>query len=338
MAAETKISWADATCNFWVGCTKVSPACDHCYAEKLNGCRLKMVVAWGPKHDRKRVKAGWALARKLQRDAARFYEVHGRRRRVFVNSLSDFFDNHRSVVWREEAWALMKACPDVIFMLLTKRPQNIGRMLPEDWGLRGYPNVWIGTTVEDQRWAEKRLMWLLDVPAALHFISYEPALGPLDLEHVAWMRGSRGSALTFNALVSRQPEFPHLDGRRIGWVIAGGESGGEESRPLDPRWILSISEQCARWGVPFHFKQWGDWMPAGGPFAMLAEPIGGGPAQTVWAPAASVTFMGQTYKGKRLRNLPEGPAMIRVGAKKAGNLLRGHRHLSFPLDDYRRAA
>lgn len=307
MAKDTHISWADSTVNLWEGCTKVSPACDHCYAEARNQ-RFAGGANWGPRAPRRRVSAGWELARRLQRAAAANGGVDpelGRRRRVFVNSLSDFFDNHESIVWRDEAWQLIRECPDVIFMLLTKRPQNIGRMLPADWGA-GWDNVWIGTTVENQTEAAKRVLWLLDVPAVLHFVSAEPLLGPLDLTRVDYINPP-GMAV-FNALM------PVIEGQRIGWVIVGGESGGE-ARPMHPDWVRTLREQCAATGTPFHFKQWGQWK--------ALVPTGG-----YW-PTDTASFCRIDRLGNRA---DDGWPMQKLGVHAAGRMLDHREHLDFPQD------
>lgn len=232
MAEQTKIEWADATANFWTGCTKISPACDHCYAEDMMDRRYGRVT-WGPHGPRVLVKAGPQVCRKVQRGAAAFIAEHGRRPRIFVNSLSDVADNHKSILpeWREAIWRAARDCPDVILMLLTKRPQNLRGYLPEDWG-GGYPNVWVGTTVENQEEAGKRIPHLLSIPAAARFISAEPLLEPLDL-----------------------PNEHGLD-----WVIVGGESG-RNARPMQPDWARSLRDQCARAGVPFFMKQMAEKAP-----------------------------------------------------------------------------
>lgn len=230
MAENTKIEWADATANFWIGCTKLSAACDHCYAE-ADWDHRKHRVQWGPHGDRSPVKAGPVVVRKMQRQAAAFIAEHGRKPRIFVNSLSDFGDNHKSIMpeWREAVWQLARECPDVILMILTKRPQNLPRYLPADWGA-GYPNVWIGTTVENES-EHRRADALRDIPAVLRFLSCEPLLGPIK---------------------------PDLTG--IGWIICGGESG-KFARPMHPDWARALRDQCAAADVPFFFKQWGEWAP-----------------------------------------------------------------------------
>ena len=221
MAENSGIEWTTHTFNPWIGCTKVSAACDNCYAEawdnRFGGER------WGPHAARTRTKT-WGNPIKWNRQA----EGAEERPRVFVASLADVFDNHRSIddAWRRELWALIRQCANLDFLLLTKRPQNIARYLPKDWG-DGYPNVWLGTTVENQAEADRRIPKLTEIPARVHFLSCEPLQGPVDL---------RGAA-------------------RLEWVIVGGESG-PQYRPADPDWFRSLRDQCATAGVPFLFKQW----------------------------------------------------------------------------------
>ncbi|MEL7784087.1 phage Gp37/Gp68 family protein [Citromicrobium bathyomarinum] len=259
MADRTKIEWADATANFWIGCTKLSPACDHCYAE-ADWDHRKHRVQWGPHGDRSFVKAGEQVVRKMQRNAAAFIAEHGRKPRIFVNSLSDFADNHRSILpeWRETVWQLARECPDVILMILTKRPQNLPDYLPGDWGA-GYPNVWIGTTAENQTEADRRVPLLLSTPAAVRFLSCEPLLGPVMLDRLPTKDGWRdvlsGDYHTGPAVICGEPDDP-----KINWVIAGGESG-PNARPMLPDWARGLRDQCEAAGVPFHFKQWGNHRP-----------------------------------------------------------------------------
>jgi len=258
MALNTGISWADHTFNPWVGCQKVSPACDNCYAERLV---QRFGGEWGPGSARRRTRpANWNIVRRIQKNAAAFFAEHGRKPVVFVASLADVFDNAVPRDWRADLWLLTQTCPDVLFLLLTKRSQNIAGMLPRDWG-QGYANVWLGVTAENQTEAERRLPILLfDIPAAGRFVSCEPLLGPIDLYggdpdprlggHKAgmtllgewWQPGDRA-----NGRPRRGPDF----------VIAGGESG-PSARATPADWFRSLRDQCSAAGVPFHFKQWGE--------------------------------------------------------------------------------
>lgn len=221
MAENSGIEWTHHTFNPWIGCTKISAACDHCYAEawdnRFSGNR------WGPHADRTRTKT-WGSPIKWQKIA----KAEGQRYRVFVASLADVFDNHRSILpaWRRELWALIRQCPDLDFLLLTKRPENIARFLPDDWDT-GYHNVWLGCTVEDQKAAD-RAKHLIKVPAVVHFLSMEPLIGPVDLSAVI---------------------------HGLEWVITGGENGAN-FRPVDPDWFRLLRDQCAAASVPFLFKQW----------------------------------------------------------------------------------
>ena len=223
MAEKSKITWTDATFNPWIGCTKVSPACDHCYAEAwdiaANGDR------WGPHAPRTRTSVKyWNQPRKLNAKA----EASGERTKVFCASLADVFDNHKSIEQstRDDLWALIRETPSLDWLLLTKRPQNISHFLPEDWE-DGYANVWLGMTAENQVEYDRRIEALTSIPAKVHFLSMEPLLGPVDL------RGAKG----------------------LEWVIVGGESG-PSFRPADPNWFRSVRDQCAEAHVPFLFKQW----------------------------------------------------------------------------------
>lgn len=161
-----------------------------------------------------------------------------RRERVFCASMADVFERRADLnAERKRLWQLIEATPNLDWLLLTKRPQNIERLVPwrNDWPA----NVWLGTSVENQTVAEKRLPFLLKNAAAVRFLSCEPLLGELDL--TGWFN-RRG--------------FQSID-----WIIAGGESGGS-SRPMHPDWAISLLRQCQQFDVPFHFKQWGNWAPA----------------------------------------------------------------------------
>jgi protein gp37 len=230
---NSKIEWTDHTFNPWWGCTKVSPACENCYAETL-AKRLGKNV-WGAKAPRRVLSEHhWKEPIKWNAQAAEL----GIRARVFCASMADVFED-RSVVNgpRERLWNLMAATPHLDWLLLTKRPENIEAMTP--WIDVWPQNVWLGTTVETQKYADERLPHLLKHPSAVRFVSCEPLLGPLDL----------------------RPWFRRLGLDPLDWVIAGGESG-HRPRPMHPDWVISVRDQCVKAGVPFFFKQWGNWTPA----------------------------------------------------------------------------
>lgn len=236
----TKIEWADSTVNYWMGCTQLKrrggapSACDHCYAKTLT---RRFGVVWNGPPVRTKA-ASWAKLPSYQRAAKRFRAKHGRRRAVFVNSLSDILDKLAPQSWRDEAFAQMEAAPDVIVMLLTKRPENARKMVPKHWlEPGGWPeNVWIGVTVEGQDTADHRIPLLLDLPAKVHFLSMEPLFEAVEL----------------------RPEWL----QRLSWIIIGGESG-RQARPTAIKWVRQILAAAAAYGVPVLFKQWGEWAPAG---------------------------------------------------------------------------
>ncbi len=298
MAASTKIEWADSTANLWMGCTKLSPGCDHCYAEADSDHR-KHRVQWGPHGARSYVKTGWNLLRQMQRRAGNNNGVDpelGRKRRIFVNSLSDFFDNHRSIIWRHEAFRLFEACPDVIIMLVTKRPENVVRMVPASWLTpNGWPqHVWLLASAEDQARYDHRWPILRDVPGvAVRGLSLEPLLGPIVLR-----------------------DLLHLD-----WAIVGGESGAG-ARPIHPAWVRDLRDQCSVADVAFLFKQWGDFLPEG---QLDRDGFGWAPGQDGrvhwWMPEPLFGTV-----------LPDAACSIRIGKGQAGRLLDNRTWTEFPLE------
>lgn len=291
MAENSKIEWTDHTFNPWMGCTKVSSACAHCYAERDMDHRYGK-VKWGPQGTRVLTSAAnWKQPLKWNREAAR----DGVRRRVFCASLADVFEDWAGPVqlmnggevvccdscgkvhrdpdayaecpcsrWlqradfaklsdvRRELFALIDATPHLDWLLLTKRPENIHAMWPRCTHCKGNgriemlehcqvcrgrgmephrPNVWLGTSVENQEYAELRIPELLkcrDLSPVL-FLSCEPLLGPVELQNI----------------------------KSIDWVIAGGESG-PHARPIHSDWFRGLRDQCQAAGVPYFFKQWGE--------------------------------------------------------------------------------
>jgi protein gp37 len=244
VADETGIAWCDHTHNEWIGCEKVSPACKFCYAEDLDA----RYQYGGEKHwgkDAPRYRTSFSNRRKpysWDRAAA----ADGVRRRVFCSSLSDVFEKRPDLdAWRVDLWHTIESTRNLDWLLLTKRPENILDMMPLRYEKpRDYqgphrgmwlPNVWLGTTVENQEYADLRIPYLLAVPAVVHFLSVEPMLGPINLE--PWFRSMRG------------------DPRRgISWVIAGCESG-KHARPQNLADIRSLRDQCAAYGIAFLLKQ-----------------------------------------------------------------------------------
>lgn len=228
MAEYSSIEWTDHTFNPWTGCTNVSPGCDHCYAEAWS--KRSGHVKWGNNPRKRTTEQYWKAPLIWQARSDAFMAQHGRRQRIFCASLADVFDNQVEKTWRAELLRLIRECRGLDWLLLTKRPQNIKKMLPQDWGKDGYPNVWLGFTAEDQERFDQRWKVLAAVPAVVRFVSYEPAIGPLRLH--------AGEEL--------QPD----------WLISGGESG-PGARAMNPQWARDVMADCRKLGVaPFH-KQWG---------------------------------------------------------------------------------
>lgn len=270
MGRQTEINWCDSTFNPWIGCTKVSPGCAHCYAETLMDTRYGR-VKWGAGQPRQRTSvANWKKPIQWNREQEKLTAQFGNRTpegrpRVFCASLADWLDEEVPIEWLADLLALIQATPSVDWLLLTKRPQNwraqieavfecfnagerseVGgaRDVMLDWCDRwlagGAPaNVWIGTTVEDQNCADERIPELLKIPARIRFLSCEPLLERIDLAYTC-----------FNGADS----FGTMPG--IHWVIAGGESG-PGARPMMRQWVIDIRDQCETAKVAFLFKQWG---------------------------------------------------------------------------------
>lgn len=237
MAKNSAIEWTHHTFNPWWGCTKVSPGCKHCYAETW--ARRVGQDVWGARAPRRELsEAYWRQPLAWNAAALRT----GERARVFCASMADVFEDRRDLdSKRERLWALIQQTPQLDWLLLTKRPQNVPSLAPygENWP----DNIWLGATAENQKWLDRRMRELGRLKGKILFLSCEPLLGPLDFS--AWKATARLGAE-----------------RMVDWVIAGGESGAH-ARPANPEWFISIRDQCLASGVKFHFKQWGNWRPVG---------------------------------------------------------------------------
>ncbi|WP_069357848.1 phage Gp37/Gp68 family protein [Burkholderia cenocepacia] len=264
MSENTKIEWCDHTFNPWEGCQKVGPGCDHCYAETRNARFAGgTAINWGPGAPRRRTSpANWQKPLTWNAAHEAFFAEHGRRQRVFCASLADVFDNAVDPVWRADLFRLILDTPNLDWLLLTKRIGNAWQMAQDAMWEHGFhpavtrampDNVWIGATIVNQAEADRDVPKLLDVPARVRFLSMEPLLGPVTFRWASWV--------DHGAVCKRDGRVNHLEGLRgIDWVIVGGESG-LHGRPMHPAWARSLREQCAEAGVPFLFKQWGEWKP-----------------------------------------------------------------------------
>lgn len=345
MAEKTGISWADSTFNPWMGCTKVGPGCDHCYAEALMDERLHR-VQWGAGKPRQktsvaywRLPVHWNAASGLFRECGHCgwrgqievydtpvpfmcpectaWDWRPARRRVFCASLADVFDNEVDPVWRLELFDLIRNTPNLDWLILTKRVGNVRGMVLDcaqsmmartelwawlDLWANGRPpvNVWLGATVVDQNEADRDLPKLLNVPAAVRFLSIEPLLGAIEALPVGL----------------------------VDWVIVGGESG-PQARPMHVDWVTSIRDKCKRFEVPFLFKQWGEWeicSHENGHFDSNMETNG-----AVWLHVDGLINGPSCHRDDLRPARDTSPVgMIKVGKKKAGNRLEGRIYQAWP--------
>jgi protein gp37 len=302
--------------NPWRGCTKVSPGCAHCYAERDSKRNPGVLGVWGPQGTRVVAsEAQWRLPPKWDREA----RAAGVRRRVFCASLADVFEGPETMP--EEAWPRVRAArvrlfhlvsetPNLDWLLLTKRPENVRRFCgaaDRSWSESMPPNAFLGTSVEDQS-RTNRIEELLRFPAAGYFLSVEPMLGPVDVR--AWLPNPRSNGTLAGYWHEMDPDTP-----RVRWVICGGESG-HDARPVDPAWVRALRDQCVSRHVPFHFKQWGEFVPD----ADVFQPGPGDLSHSTRRDlprSIPLTVVGSTE-------------MARVGKKAAGRLLDGRTWDEFP--------
>lgn len=314
MGADSKIEWTHHTFNPWWGCLKVSPGCQHCYAETLSNRYGHNI--WGPAKTTERRLFGdkhWTEPLKWNKAA----QAAGERARVFCASMADVFEEHPALIEeRFKLWHLIDNTPALDWLLLTKRPENVMGYLPAQWTRREMPaNVWIGTSVENQEEADRRIPHLMRVPAKVRFLSCEPLLGPVDLGRIPVEGGA------VDALRGARPAYGS-----IGWVICGGESG-PKARPMHPVWVRSLRDQCQAAGVPFFMKQWGEYQPITWREAFERSSKQPRPAFTVSVGGRSC----YTQIGDILGfHMPDEVCMERVGKHAAGRLLDGRAWDEFP--------
>lgn len=356
MADRSAIEWTDASWNPIrarnTGTRKVGWHCEHattgcvfCYAEGFN-LRLGTGLPFKPGH---RENVELFLDEKMLTQPLRWK----RPRKVFVCSMTDLFADFVPDEWIDRMFAVMALTPQHTYQVLTKRANRMRQWFTADradtvglamltivdripyghrrvpWSL---PNVWLGVSTERQKEADERIPELLATPAAVHFISAEPLLGPLDLTHISFGEGDprhkrqalTGQAYLYAEGIDRNPDMTVLTKlekpmARLDWVIVGGESG-HEARPMHPEWARSLRDQCAAAGVPFFFKQWGQWAP---------EPS--------WYRDHPVSLPCRVWDGNRWTDDggTNGEWVVRVGKKAAGRLLDGVEHNGFPKMEHR---
>lgn len=309
MGNETKISWCDATFNPWSGCSKVSEACRFCYAESLPP-GMRRHAEWG---DRPRVMASdsyWNQPLSWNKKAI----SEGKRIKVFCGSTMDVFEDRDDLVeGRRRLWELIEETKEGInWLLLTKRTKTMLAWSRTYW----WPiNAWAGATMENQACFDERIGDLLQVKAPVRFVSCEPLLSYLNISAGLYTQAPRG-----------EPDEPAENGglwrgpcclgdKGISWVIVGGESG-KNARPMNPMWVRDLRDQAVRAGVPFHFKQWGEWGPR--------EPGDGMPFNSLGADNKDriVALDGTVHCTKEPAGDMAFP-MSRVGKHVAGKVLDG---------------
>ncbi|MDX2235305.1 MAG: phage Gp37/Gp68 family protein [Hyphomonadaceae bacterium] len=320
MADDTGIEWADATWNPIVGCSIVSPGCTHCYAMRFANARLDgnpKTPHYADTTQRVNGAAVWTGKVAPAPEHVLTQPLRWKRpRRIFVNSMGDLFHEAVPNAWIDEVYQVMQGAPQHTFLILTKRAQRMrdyhvklcadvnAQATRAAVGLPDFPlrNVWLGVSCEDQARADERVPLLLDTPAALRFASAEPLLGPIDFNFICDKERARRVFALNGAWEDRGGvmKCPRLD-----WIIAGGESG-KGARPMHPDWARSLRDGCATAGVPFFFKQWGEWAPVAADHD--------GPAQLrPWA----------NTDGRR-------GFIARLGKRAAGRTLDGATHDAFP--------
>lgn len=364
------------------GCTRVSEGCRHCYAEAIaarfsdpgqpfEGFATR--TSGGPR---------WTGRVALVEDRLTLPLRWRRPATIFASSTSDIFHESLSDADIDRIFAVMALAPRHIFQVLTKRAERmrawatdprtserIARVMLRrypGWGVPAetvfgalinraeeadpesarwpLPNVWLGVSVEDQAAADARIPHLLATPAAKRFLSCEPLLGPVDLASLHWRQGWLDGARLFEA----KPGILDCkwDGPRIDWVIAGGESG-RGARPMHPDWARGLRDQCRNAGVPFFFKQWGEWLPIGRMYDDLGDTDETVAAETAmleargremedgdfWTDPGHVQLVDAgMYNWANEQAQPPGDVIViqRVGKSRAGRLLDGVEHNGMP--------
>lgn len=240
----TKIEWTQETWNPVTGCTKISPGCQHCYAERM---AKRLAGRYGYPKDEP-FKPGVLHSDKLDEPLK-----WKKPRQVFVCSMGDLFHDAVPFQTIAEVFKVMRLAENHTFQVLTKRPQRMAEFI--EWmqaislvdGIvsfaEAHQNIWFGITAENQEQADQRIPFLLQIPVAVKFVSVEPMLSEVDIE----------------ASLYKASCFPESEGWRLDWIIVGGESG-PGARPMHPEWARSIRDQCRTAKVPFFFKQWGEWI------------------------------------------------------------------------------
>lgn len=313
---DSKIEWTDHTHNEWIGCEKISDGCKHCYAEELMDKRYAK-AKWGANGTRtltsiQNQNKPFSWNRKAEKEGVRY--------KVFAQNLSDTFEDREELEpWRIELFEKIASTPNLDWLVLTKRPEVANKFFQKYPQFEDLSNLWLGVSVENQQAADERIPILLDLPAKVRFLSCEPLLGFINFDEwfACWNEYNGESS----------PWLPGKYKEEIGidWVIVGGESG-KNARPMHPDWVRSIRDQCQEAGVPFFFKQWGEW--AEGSHSSIGE------RRAVLNNGESCFF--EKVNCENLEKKLSGwgqfkPVLMKkVGKKKAGSMLDGREWKEFP--------
>lgn len=309
MGDNTTIEWTEATWNPIRGCSRISPGCQHCYAERVAARFNGPGQAYEGLAVMKSNGAHWTGELRLVEEHLEDPLRWKRPRRIFVNSMSDLFHENMPGEWIDRVVEVMLKAKQHTFQVLTKRAERMYDYISRNCWLTNdpLPNVWWGVSVENQKAADERLRWLLRTPAAVRWLSVEPLLGPVDLCAAGMKINGKLDVHTGERIF-------------IDWVVVGGESG-PSARPMHPAWARQIRDDCRTCGVPFFFKQWGEWAPTDYRGVGTSWPYGHGRFAN-WI-AERETWHESTIPGG-------STVLARIGKKEAGRSLDGVEWNSYP--------
>lgn len=336
---NSKIEWCHHTVNLWWGCYEVNKACDNCYAKTLANRYHGPDLLWEQQGPRMYIKSAMNDLIKYQARAAKEGVVY----RIFINSMSDLFEKSMPVVdhkhqpmffedgptgtvfaleteaLRHNFFALVRKCPNLFFILLTKRPSNIIKYVPSSWITFPPANVIYMTSCPDQESFNTLVPQLLKVPGK-HGLSLEPLIEPIDMSDIGMPHHALGNGF-HNPLTGANDLYEaYLPEWKLNWVICGGESGQtNDIRPMNSAWAEGIQKQCEAAGVPFFFKQWGEWLPLkAGEFIEYA------------ADGSNRTFYYEQSQNSHTFRRSNDQMFYKVGKHNAGALLAGKEYKEFP--------
>ncbi|HAN19652.1 MAG: hypothetical protein A2X13_14570 [Bacteroidetes bacterium GWC2_33_15] len=308
----TKIEWTNETWNPIIGCSKISEGCKNCYAEKMAN-RLAYMAIKQSNSDFLNINGigaytlvtldgKWNGKTKLVPSAFKKPLEWKKPRMIFICSMGDLFHEYVPFEWIDAVFAITQKCMHHTFQVLTKRPERMLEYFKSRGITNPYLNVWLGVTTENKEEANKRIPVLLNIPAAIRFVSVEPMLSNIQLS--GYTDEGYENLLTGDVFCEGMNEPTKRN--KIDWVICGGESG-TNARPMHPDWVESLQNQCKETNTPFFFKSWGEWAHI---HVLLCNAKG--------------------IKGKKWYNIDPETALCKIGKSKTGNLIDGKEYKQFP--------